>query len=294
MNLNGLPIISVLSDCVTIVQKDGIKIVRVKHDKAEAGISLFGGHVVSFKPIDQQDVIWMSERAIFDGNTALRGGIPVCWPWFGRIAAPAHGFARSSEWQLIEHRENEQGVIVSLGLRPNDTTLDIWPHQFDAVLNMEVSECLKVSLTVTNTDSNAWTFSGALHSYFNIADINDTAITGMGDNYLDSLQSGKACLGGNALNFKAGVDRVYTQPQECIDITDPKHQRTITVKNQGDNAAVIWNPWELAINMGDMDDDGYQTMVCVESTLHAPSLEQGKTLQPGESHTLSTEIGIKA
>nr|MCG6291266.1 D-hexose-6-phosphate mutarotase [Vibrio vulnificus] len=120
MDLNSLPALTVLSDCVTIVEKDNVKIVRVIHEKATAGISLFGGHVVSYQPTGKADVIWMSDKAVFDGKTALRGGIPVCWPWFGRIAAPAHGFARTSEWELVEHRENDNGVIVELALFPTE------------------------------------------------------------------------------------------------------------------------------------------------------------------------------
>lgn len=236
----------------------------------------------------------MSEKAIWDGSTALRGGIPVCWPWFGRIAAPAHGFARNTEWQLIEHRENETGVIVSLGLKPTEETLAIWPHQFEVVLNIEVSKTLTVTLDVKNTDQAEWAFSGALHSYFNIGDIHQANITGMGENYIDGLQDDKVCLGGETLTFNASIDRVYTAPKETIEINDVANERTIQIANQGENSAVIWNPWELAAGMKDMDDDGYETMVCVESTLHTPTLEEGKILQPGESHQLVTEIQIKA
>ena len=120
MDLYTLPALTVLSDSVTIVEVDQVKVVRIIHEKATAGIALHGGHVVSFTPAGQDDLIWMSEKAIFDGKAALRGGIPVCWPWFGRIAAPAHGFARTTEWQLVEHRENDKGVIVELALFPTE------------------------------------------------------------------------------------------------------------------------------------------------------------------------------
>ena len=165
MDVYQLPAIAVLSDNVTVVQQDELKIIRVIHEKASAAIALHGGHVISYKPHGQQDLIWMSEQAIYDGKAALRGGIPVCWPWFGRIAAPAHGFARSSQWKLIEHRENETGVIVSLGLSTSEETLAVWPHQFEAVLNVEVGNELKVSLVMTNTDEADWRFSGALQLY---------------------------------------------------------------------------------------------------------------------------------
>ncbi len=291
MDLSTLPTLTVLSDNVTIVEHEGVKLVRVIHDKANAAISLFGGHVVSFQPQGQQDLIWMSQQAKFDGKTALRGGIPVCWPWFGRIAAPAHGFARSSEWQLVEHRESEAGVIVSLGLKPNEETLAVWPHQFDARLNVEIGDQLKVTLDVKNTDSQPWTFSGALHTYLNVGDIHNTTTTGMGAEYIDSLQGGKICKGGSELVLTDTIDRVYTQPEAQIFVADKNLDRTLTVENHGHNSAVLWNPWaEGATAMGDMQDDGYLTMMCVESTLHAPSLEAGKTLQPGESHQLITVI----
>ena len=291
MDLSTLPALTVLSDNVTIVEHEDVKLVRVIHDKANAAISLFGGHVVSFQPQGQEDLIWMSQQAKFDGKTALRGGIPVCWPWFGRIAAPAHGFARSSEWQLIEHRESEAGVIVSLGLKPSEATLAVWPHQFDARLNVEIGDQLKVTLDVKNTDSQPWTFSGALHTYLNVGDIQNTTTTGMGAEYIDSLQGGKICQGGSELVLTDTIDRVYTQPEAQIFVADKKLDRTLTVENHGHNSAVLWNPWaEGATAMGDMQNDGYLTMMCVESTLHAPSLEAGKTLQPGESHQLITVI----
>lgn len=291
MNLTQLPALTVLSDNVTIVEKDKVKIVRIIHDKATAGIALHGGHVVSFQPVDQPELIWMSEEAIFDGSAALRGGIPVCWPWFGRIAAPAHGFARSSQWQLIEHRENEHGVIVELGLSDSKETRAIWPYQFDARLIVEVTEKLKVTLKVTNTDDKSWMFSGALHTYLNVGDIAQAQTTGMGSEYIDSLQAGKRCQGGEVLKLTDTIDRVYTKPEQEILVQDPVLNRTIKVENQGHNSAVLWNPWaEGATSMADMEDNGYQTFLCVESTLHAPSLEQGKSLQSGESYELVTTI----
>ncbi|HAS61966.1 MAG TPA: D-hexose-6-phosphate mutarotase [Vibrio sp.] len=294
MDLVSLPAVTVLSDNVTIVQKDQVKIVRIIHDKAVAGISLHGGHVVSYQPSDQQDLIWMSEKAIFDGKAALRGGIPVCWPWFGRIAAPAHGFARTSEWELVEHRENDQGVIVELALFPSEETHQIWPHMFDARLLVEVGSELKVTLKVINIDDEEWVFSGALHTYLNVGDILQAQTTGMGAEYIDSLQADKVCQGGEALVLTDTIDRVYTQPEAVIEVADKVLERTLCIENHGHNSAVLWNPWaEGAQSMGDMQDNGYKTMFCVESTVHAPTIKQGITLQPGESYDLVTVISAK-
>ncbi|WP_447400277.1 D-hexose-6-phosphate mutarotase [Vibrio harveyi] len=291
MDLKTLPALTVLSDNVTIVEVDQVKVVRVIHEKATAGIALHGGHVVSFTPAGKEDLIWMSEKAIFDGKAALRGGIPVCWPWFGRIAAPAHGFARTAEWELVEHRENDNGVIVELALFPTEETHDIWPHMFDARLMVEISDQLKVTLKVTNIDDAEWTFSGALHTYLNVGDIKQAQTTGMGPEYIDSLKEGEICQGGDVLQLTDTIDRVYTQPEAQILVKDAVLNRTLSIENQGHNSAVLWNPWATgAQGMGDMADNGYETMLCVESTVHAPSIKQGKTLQPGETHELITVI----
>ena len=294
MDLKTLPALTVLSDNVTVVEIDQVKVVRVIHEKATAGISLHGGHVVSFTPAGHEDLIWMSEKAIFDGEKALRGGIPVCWPWFGRIAAPAHGFARTAEWELVEHRENDNGVIVELALFPTEEIHDIWPHMFDARLVVEVGDELKVTLKAMNIDDEAWTFSGALHTYLNVGDIKQAQTTGMGAEYIDSLKADAVCQGGDVLQLTDTIDRVYTQPEAHILVKDPKLNRTLRVENHGHNSAVLWNPWaDGAQGMADMADDGYQTMLCVESAIHAPSIEQGKILQPGETYSLSTVISVQ-
>ncbi|MCG3736814.1 D-hexose-6-phosphate mutarotase [Vibrio cincinnatiensis] len=294
MDLTTLPTLTALSNCVTMVEKDNVKIVRIIHDKAVAGIALHGGHVLSFQPKGQPDLIWMSSDALFDGKAALRGGIPVCWPWFGRIAAPAHGFARSTEWTLVEHRENEQGVMISLGLETSEQTLAIWPHHFQIRLLVEIRDTLQVTLEIINTDKKEWVFSGALHTYLNVGDIRQTETTGMGLEYLDNLNHGQKTAGTNSLVLTDTIDRVYTQPEAQIRVKDPVLNRTLLIENHGHNSAVLWNPWSQGAQaMADMDNEGYQTMLCVESTWHANSLEEGKTLQPGERYQLSTTLSAQ-
>ncbi|CAG20982.1 D-hexose-6-phosphate mutarotase [Photobacterium profundum] len=290
MDLRKLSTINALSDAVTICKFQGVKIVRVIHDTAEAGISLHGGHLIWFKPAGEQDVIWLSEKAEFDTTKAIRGGIPVCWPWFGKAATPSHGFARNSQWTLKEHRENSNGVIISLMLEDSESTREMWPHKFKNELIFEIGTELKVHLTSTNVDDHSWSYGGALHTYFTVADINTVEITDMGKEYIDSTQGDKAVQGGNTLVFTQEVDRVYTSPQDIITINDKNNTRQISVKNQGHNAAVIWNPWQdLSISMSGMADNSFETMVCVESTIYG----QGIELAPGQSHTLSTLISVK-
>ncbi|WP_087016505.1 D-hexose-6-phosphate mutarotase [Thaumasiovibrio subtropicus] len=285
MHQLSLKPVNALSDYVTICDLDGIPVISVRHPLAEAAISLHGGHLIGYKPTGNDDIIWLSEKAEFNTAKAIRGGIPVCWPWFGKVANPSHGFARTSLWTLDEHRENDEGVIVSLTLQDSEASRDIWPNKFKNQLLFKIGKTLSVELITTNTDDKSWDYSGALHSYFQVDAIQNTAITGMGPSYIDSLQNGDTFEGGETLRFDSETDRVYTQPENAIVIADG--QRQLTVENSGDNCAVIWNPWvELSTAMGDMADNSYETMVCVESTISGETV----TLAPGESHTLATNV----
>ncbi|OEE86588.1 D-hexose-6-phosphate mutarotase [Enterovibrio norvegicus FF-162] len=284
MDVKQLPTTAVLSDYVTICELDGIKVVRVIHPKATAAISLFGAHVLSFQPSGKKETIWMSENADLSGTKAIRGGIPVCWPWFGKAAEPSHGFARSSEWALNEHRENEEGVIISLTLTDTAETRAIWPHAFRAELLMEVTDTLKVSLISTNTGDAPMQIGGALHTYLNIGDVTETTVSQLGNEY---IEGGIRKPSSGNTGFDQEIDRIYTHANETVMVEDPRFQRRLAVTNQGNNAVVVWNPWKaLSASMGDMADDSYETMVCVESAVYDRSVK----LEAGENHTLSTLI----
>ncbi len=162
----------------------------------------------------------MSSQAIYDNKAALRGGFPVCWPWFRRIAVPAHGFARNQEWKPIEHRENEQGVIVTLGLQATPESLAIWPYQFDVRLHVEIRESLTVTLDVTNTDSKHGPSLG-LCTYLHVGDIRETQTSGVGTEYIDSLQNSRLCTQHGLITLTDTIDRVYTQPEPLITVQDP-------------------------------------------------------------------------
>ncbi|WP_407332603.1 D-hexose-6-phosphate mutarotase [Enterovibrio sp. 27052020O] len=287
MDVNQFPTTAVLSDYVTVCELDGIKVVRVVHPKATAAISLFGAHVLSFQPSGKKETIWMSEKADLSGSKAIRGGIPVCWPWFGKAAEPSHGFARSSEWTLNEHRENEDGVIISLTLTDTADTRAVWPHAFHAELLIEVTNTLKVSLISTNTGDTPIQIGGALHTYLNIGDITETTVSELGNEY---IEGGVRKPSSGHTRFNQEVDRIYTHANETVMVEDPSFQRRLAVTNQGHNAVVVWNPWKaLSASMGDMADDSYQTMVCVESAVYDRSV----VLNAGESHTLSTVVSAQ-
>lgn len=296
MDFKSFSAIKQLSDSIDIISHQGMDILRLQHPLFEAAVALHGAHLLHFKPHNQtHDLIWMSEAAQFSPDKAIRGGVPVCWPWFGKVASPSHGFARTSLWELGQIKETDEAVTLTLHLNPTPETLSIWPHQFQCSLQFEFAEDLKISLDVKNTGQNHWLFSGALHTYLNIGDIKHALITGMGETYSDNLQANQMKQGHKLLGIAKEVDRVYTHAEPSIRLHDRLNKRTIVVTNQGDNSAVIWNPWkDLSHSMADMKDDSYQTMVCIEAAVHALSLEQGIKLAPGESHQLSTHICVNS
>jgi glucose-6-phosphate 1-epimerase len=195
----------------------------------------------------------------------------------------------------VEHRESTEGVVVTLGLKANETTRALWPNEFELLLHVAVADSLDVKLVVTNTDDKAWSFSGALHTYLTVGDIHQAQTTGMGGEYIDKLQDSKVCQGGDVLQLTDTIDRVYTKPNDRIEVADPALTRKLIIDNRGHNSAVLWNPWEAGSkSMGDMQDDAYLSMLCVESVVSANSLEEGVCLQPGKSHVLETAISAQS
>lgn len=275
------------SQFIATTQRGQIQTLTVKHPKATAEVALFGAHILSFQPEGQQDLLWMSEKADFSMTKPIRGGIPVCWPWFGKVDEPAHGFARTSLWSLKTFSEDLNKVHLVLELTDSEATRQIWDHAFNAELHIEVSETLKVSLVSSNTGNSEIAIGGALHTYLNVGDITQTTVSHLGNEYIEKSQQ-HASNGETA--FTEEVDRIYLQPEPITQVEDMAFNRKIAVTNTGNNAVVVWNPWaELSRSMADMADNSYQTMVCVESTVHDRSIH----LAANESHILTTQLTVK-
>ncbi len=284
MDFSSLTATSILSKHISLCELEGIKLIRVDHPKAMAAISLFGGQILSFKPQNLADLLWMSTKADYSGNTPLRGGIPLCWPWFGKTAVPSHGFARTSTWTLNQHNENEEGVTIHLTLSDSESTKAIWDHAFKLELVIEITDTLSVTLITTNTGDTSFSFGGALHTYLTVGDISRTEVSQLGTSYIEKNHIHSA---NGITNINQEVDRIYTQPNKNIIVKDENLEREINVINEGNSSVVVWNPWALLCQtMQDMDETSYQTMVCVESCIH----EQSITLAPNTSHTLSTHL----
>ncbi|MFM4651043.1 D-hexose-6-phosphate mutarotase [Aeromonas bivalvium] len=269
----------------------GLPILTIHNDQAKAQISLFGGHVLSYQRHGEPDSLWLSDKAVLDGNKPIRGGIPLCWPWFGPAPArvgddkPAHGFARTSLWTLDGVSDHQDGTLVHLSLVADEATLALWPHAFALELDVLVGKELSLVLTTRNTGKTPLTYNAALHTYLQISAPEAVSVTGLGAPYLDKL-TGRNELQQGALTVTAAMDRIYRQPEAMVAVQDG--ERATRVVSGNNDSVVVWTPWaQGAAAMADMSDDGYRTMLCVEAAI---TTDAGITVAPDEEHSFSTVI----
>ena len=276
-----------------VASAGGLPFIEVLNKNACATISLQGAHLLSWQPTGESDVLWLSGAAVFAPGKAIRGGIPVCWPWFGNHATqpdyPAHGFARTAYWQVMAANAMADGdTLVDLRLdtgQLDDKFQAMWPVPTVLDYRMTIGKTLSLSLMTCNEADEVISVSQALHTYFAVGDINHTAVTGLdGLDYLDKTEGFARKTQQGAVRFAAEVDRIYLDSRDPVIIDDGR--RRIRVDKIGSRTTVIWNPWQAAAGrMADMDSNGYRKMVCVES---ANAADDVVTLDSGDCHTLTT------
>lgn len=266
-----------------------------------ARLHLYGAHLVSWVPTGQDDVLWVSAASRYAPGAAIRGGVPLCFPWFGPHASgtgPAHGFARVSVWHLLEAADLPDdahpggAVAVTLGLTEQDVDAaltTVWPHPFEARVRVVVGRELSVSLAVRNTGAQPFSVSEALHTYLAVDDVRSTSVEGLdGATYVDKVDGGEEHVQRGPVTFTGETDRVYTGTGSTTRLVEPR--RTVTVAKSGSRSTVVWNPWsEKAAQMADVPDDGWTGFVCVET---ANALDDTLTVDPGEVRTLTTRLSL--
>ncbi|MDM5056303.1 D-hexose-6-phosphate mutarotase [Aeromonas dhakensis] len=285
------PTRTLTAHCTLSHHPAGQPLLTIDNGYARAEISLFGAHVLSYQRHDEPASIWLSDKAVLDGSKPIRGGIPLCWPWFGPAPArvgsgkPSHGFARTSLWTLDGVSDHGDGTLVHLSLRDNETTRQLWPHAFELELDVLVGKELALVLTTRNTGKEPLVYSGALHTYLQISSPEVVSVSGLGEPYADKL-TGQNGQQQGALPLNGPLDRVYWQPDAQVSIQDGERQTRVVSGNH--DSMVVWTPWlEGASAMADMSDDGYRTMLCVEAAIAS---EAGVTVAPDEEHSFSTVI----
>jgi glucose-6-phosphate 1-epimerase len=281
---------------LTFVESAGnMAIAMVGNDLSSAQISLYGAHVISFEPAEQDDLLMMSELSSYEKGKPMRGGIPLCFPWFGahpnNPTKPPHGFARLSDWAVKETAQLADGSTkLVLSLTENEATLAEWPYAFSCELTFVVGEKLALSWTITNTGNDTFEVAPAFHTYFATNDVTKVAIKGLeGVTYLDALQQlAPVQEGSSPIVIDKEVNRCYMDTVSTCVIEDKSMDRTITIDKTGSKSTVVWNPWiETAAKIGDLDDAEYQQFVCVETAnVHHNKLQ----IAAGESHTMTATI----
>ncbi|WP_339330187.1 D-hexose-6-phosphate mutarotase [Aeromonas hydrophila] len=285
------PTRSLTAHCTLSHHPAGQPLLTVDNGYAKAEISLFGAHVLSYQRHDEPASIWLSDKAVLDGSKPIRGGIPLCWPWFGPAPArvgsgkPSHGFARTSLWTLDGVSDHGDGTLVHLSLRDNEATRQLWPHAFELELDVLVGKELALVLTTRNTGKAPLVYSGALHTYLQISSPESVSVSGLGEPYADKL-TGQNGQQQGPLTLNGPLDRVYWQPAAHVSIQDGERETRVVSGNH--DSVVVWTPWiEGATAMADMSDDGYRTMLCVEAAIAS---EAGVAVAPDEEHSFSTVI----
>lgn len=278
---------------------------RIRHGLAELVIAQQGAHIISYQIDGDQPLIWSNPGAVFKQGKAIRGGMPICWPWFGNLQrnpqsvqamressepANAHGEVRAIDWALMGMGEDGDALIVEF-IQPNaEGQLAGWSHTVGLKLHIRMDAALNVSLVSFNAGDDDVTLSQALHSYFAVSDVRQVHVEGLdGLQYLDTLESWNAPKQQvGDVTFSAETDRIYQDTPERLSIVDPEWGRRIQIQTQGSHSAVVWNPWvEKTKTFSDMHADGWQNMVCVES---ANVLTDVVTLKPGDMHVLGVSV----
>ncbi|MBE6416518.1 MAG: D-hexose-6-phosphate mutarotase [Akkermansiaceae bacterium] len=265
-------------------------ILKIETALCTAEISLYGGQVLSWTPTGHKPVIYMSPKAVFKKGKALRGGIPLCWPWFGKntedASLPPHGVARISTWQVGRCEEGEDGrVNLLLALPPENEMLP------SAALGMEIGNELTLSL-ITLDVPRAMPYSAAMHTYFAVSDYEQVAVTGLEDLEFTEFADDAVPHPEDPLIPLGHIDRIYHPVPENAEITihDPAWERSIRICRAGSASAVVWNPGAtLAAGMGDLGEGNERGFLAVETTA-VPA--ENLMLRCGETHELTTRIQV--
>ena len=273
----------------------GLPKVRVTTSLSSGELYLHGAHVTSWIPAGQQEVIFVSKESKFEDGKAIRGGVPICFPWFGPKAddpaAPAHGFVRSKSWNLKRIHQQDGNVTVSLETSADESTRRWWPFDFRISHNVTFGAELKLELVVENTGDPSLNFAEALHTYYCVGDIRRVAIRGLEDKkYIDKTRGGEIKLQSGPIVITEETDRVYLNTDGEGIIDDPVISRQINVGSGNSRATVVWNPWvNKAKSFNDFGDDEWPRMVCVETCNVA---DYSVKLQPGERHLMSFRASV--
>jgi glucose-6-phosphate 1-epimerase len=268
-----------------------LPLVALVNKYAACEVSLYGGHVLSYRPVGHSPVLFVSQASLFEPGKPIRGGIPLCWPWFGPNpdkTLPLHGFARILQWDLHATEYSGDVTELRLALCDSDLTRRFWPFAFELNLRIWLDQRLNMELTSINRDTRPFTLTQAFHPYLRVRQIENVTVHGLDQAPFTDRLSGQTGRQDGPLSIATETDRLFTPAApECV-LHDTSLGRAIAITFTGTERCVVWNPWiNKARAMADFGDDEYSRMLCVEP---ANTGDGAITLAPGERHTLSLAL----
>lgn len=278
-----------------IAGEGGLPKVRVQTEAAEAEIYLHGAQVTSWRPAGAEEVIFLSKASRFEDGRAIRGGVPVCFPWFRAKAddakAPAHGFVRTKAWRLDSVKRDGDAVVVAFSTESDEGTKRWWPHDFHLAHRVTVGAELKMELVVTNTGADAFTFEEALHTYHRVGDVEKVSVAGLdGVTFLDNTDANRRKMQQGDVVMTKATDNAYLETESALTLVDSVLGRRVAIHKEHSRTTVVWNPWENGAKaLADLGDAEWREFACVE----ACNISSGAVkLAPGERHAMTARIQV--
>jgi D-hexose-6-phosphate mutarotase len=273
----------------------GGPVARLTHGDFQALVALHGAQVLNWT-CGGDGLLWLSPVARIRDGKGIRGGIPVCWPWFADhltdASKPAHGFVRHRAWSVASTHSTPDGVSITLTTATTDGDRSMWPHSAEVLVTVTLGDMLTVAVKTRNTGTDPFPLTEALHTYFRVSDIANVSVIGLeGVAYLDKLEGFARKQQAGPILFAGEVDRIYLGRTSPITIFDNGPNRRIVIESAGSGSAVVWNPWtEKTARLGDMGSpDAFRQMLCVETANAGDDIVM---LGPGETHTLGAVYRI--
>jgi glucose-6-phosphate 1-epimerase len=282
--------------------KGGLSCIQVNNTKASALISVYAGQVLSFKPVNQtEDFMFISGNAYFAEGKASKGGVPICWPWFGaapeeqdvtEIKRPDHGFVRTNFWVVVatEMLANGDSKIV-LEFKDAEKSREIWPYSFHLILEILISDSLTLQLLTRNTGKQPFVITEAFHAYLNVGDVRKIKVSGLENtDYLDKNAGFARAHQPGVITLTEETDRIYTNNKHQLLLDDPTFKRQIKISSSGNKNVVVWNPWTKgAAAIKDLDDDDYKRFICLEV---ANAAEHSVEVQPNSESRMTANYSL--
>jgi len=271
----------------------GLPRIQITGSRVEGEMYLHGAQVTSWKPARNDEVLFLSTKSRWQEGHAIRGGIPICFPWFRAKAddpkAPAHGLVRTRSWQIDSIVEIAAGVLVSMSIESDEHTRRWWPGEFRLVHRVGFGPELTLELTCTNTGRTDLRFEEAFHTYNRVSDIANVRLRGLDAvHFLDNTDSNRAKVQRGDVTIASATDKAFVDTQHDVELIDPELRCHILLKKTESRTTVVWNPWrEGAARLGDLGDGEWTQFLCVEAS---NILDASVTLAPGEKHKMTAVL----